>query len=183
MLAWCHNHFPSSMLPIHFMLLYCNVAVLIYYKWILESVQIIESRCITSHYITCSVLICAQICRWVYEFYYFNVFQNWKFDTLCDLYETLTITQAVIFVNTRRKVDFLYSEMQGKDFTVSAMVRKCGLEVYLFPQIFKINNFIFHTMKPCIIWGFSFNKWRYSQISLIRIPSGLKFGVHNSKSP
>jgi ATP-dependent RNA helicase len=25
-------------------------------------------------------------------------------DTLCDLYDTLTITQAVIFCNTRRKV-------------------------------------------------------------------------------
>merc|ERR1712216_897628 len=26
--------------------------------------------------------------------------ETWKFDTLCDLYDTLTITQAVIFVNT-----------------------------------------------------------------------------------
>ncbi|KXJ24965.1 eukaryotic initiation factor 4A-I [Exaiptasia diaphana] len=47
--------------------------------------------------------------------------ENWKFDTLCDLYETLTITQAVIFVNTRRKVDYLCSQMHEKDFTVSAM--------------------------------------------------------------
>ena len=30
--------------------------------------------------------------------------EEFKFDTLCDLYDTLTITQAVIFVNTRRKV-------------------------------------------------------------------------------
>ena len=30
--------------------------------------------------------------------------EEWKFDTLCDLYDTLTITQAVIFVNTKRKV-------------------------------------------------------------------------------
>ena len=30
--------------------------------------------------------------------------EDWKFDTLCDLYDTLTITQAVIFCNTRRKV-------------------------------------------------------------------------------
>jgi len=54
--------------------------------------------------------------------FYVNVEkENWKLDTLCDLYETLTITQAVIFVNTRRKVDFLYAEMTKKDFTVSAM--------------------------------------------------------------
>lgn len=33
--------------------------------------------------------------------------EDWKFDTLCDLYDTLTITQAVIFCNTRRKVSHL----------------------------------------------------------------------------
>ena len=31
--------------------------------------------------------------------------EDWKFDTLVELYESLTIVQAVIFVNTRRKVD------------------------------------------------------------------------------
>ncbi|KAG8712624.1 RNA helicase [Ceratobasidium sp. 423] len=29
--------------------------------------------------------------------------EDWKFDTLCDLYDALTITQSVIFCNTRRK--------------------------------------------------------------------------------
>ncbi len=33
--------------------------------------------------------------------------EEWKFDTLCDLYDTLTITQAVIFCNTKRKVSTL----------------------------------------------------------------------------
>merc|ERR1711931_346271 len=47
--------------------------------------------------------------------------EEWKLDTLCDLYETLTITQAVIFCNTRRKVDWLTEQMHQKDFTVSAM--------------------------------------------------------------
>ena len=32
--------------------------------------------------------------------------EDWKLDTLCDLYETLAITQSVIFANTRRKVRF-----------------------------------------------------------------------------
>uniref|UniRef100_A0A2K5RAB4 RNA helicase n=1 Tax=Cebus imitator TaxID=2715852 RepID=A0A2K5RAB4_CEBIM len=41
-------------------------------------------------------------------------------DKLCDLYETLTITQAVIFINTQRKVDWLTKKMPC-DFTVSAM--------------------------------------------------------------
>merc|ERR1719474_509620 len=47
--------------------------------------------------------------------------EEWKFDTLCDLYETLTITQAVIFCNTKRKVDWLSSKLNEKDFTVSSM--------------------------------------------------------------
>ena len=63
--------------------------------------------------------------------------EEWKFDTLCDLYETLTITQvggllgivatshfsrqAVIFCNTRRKVDMLTDQMNKKEFTVSCL--------------------------------------------------------------
>ncbi|KAK1408764.1 hypothetical protein QVD17_40796 [Tagetes erecta] len=47
--------------------------------------------------------------------------ENWKFDTLCDLYDTLTITQAVIFCNTKRKVDWLTEKMRENNFTVSAM--------------------------------------------------------------
>jgi translation initiation factor 4A len=46
--------------------------------------------------------------------------EEWKLDTLCDLYETLTITQAMIYCNTRRKVDWLTEQMQARDFTVSA---------------------------------------------------------------
>lgn len=53
--------------------------------------------------------------------------QEWKLDTLCDLYETLTITQAVIFLNTRRKVDWLTEKMHARDFTVSALVSPSAL--------------------------------------------------------
>jgi len=47
--------------------------------------------------------------------------EEWKFDTLCDLYDTLTITQAVIFCNTRRKVDWLTEKMRAANFTVASM--------------------------------------------------------------
>jgi len=47
--------------------------------------------------------------------------EEWKFDTLCDLYDTLTITQAVIFCNTRRKVGWLGGKMREANFTVAAM--------------------------------------------------------------
>merc|ERR1712174_150152 len=47
--------------------------------------------------------------------------EEWKLDTLCDLYETLAITQAVIFCNTRRKVEWLTEKMHARDFTCSAI--------------------------------------------------------------
>jgi len=47
--------------------------------------------------------------------------EEWKLETLCDLYTTLTITQAIIYCNTRRKVDWLTEQMQSRDFTVSSM--------------------------------------------------------------
>jgi len=55
------------------------------------------------------------------QFYVAVEREDWKFDTLCDLYETLTITQAIIYCNTRRKVDWLTDKMGQRDFTVSSM--------------------------------------------------------------
>ncbi|XP_010514906.1 PREDICTED: eukaryotic initiation factor 4A-2-like [Camelina sativa] len=54
--------------------------------------------------------------------FYVNVEkEDWKLDTLCDLYEFLAITdQSVIFVNTRRKVDWLTEKMRSRDQKVSA---------------------------------------------------------------
>jgi ATP-dependent RNA helicase len=54
--------------------------------------------------------------------FYINVEkEEWKFDTLCDLYDSLTIAQAVIFVNTRKKVDWLSAKLREANFTLSAM--------------------------------------------------------------
>ncbi|KAK0260047.1 ATP-dependent RNA helicase eIF4A [Friedmanniomyces endolithicus] len=55
------------------------------------------------------------------QFYIAVEKEDWKLDTLSDLYETVTITQAVIFCNTRRKVDWLTDKLTARDFTVSAM--------------------------------------------------------------
>jgi len=53
--------------------------------------------------------------------YYVNVEkEDWKLDTLCDLYDTLNITQCVIFCNSRRKVDWLTDKLRSRDFTVSS---------------------------------------------------------------
>jgi ATP-dependent RNA helicase len=47
--------------------------------------------------------------------------EQWKFDTLCDLYDSLTISQAVIFCNTKKKVDWLAEKMTKANFTVVKM--------------------------------------------------------------
>jgi translation initiation factor 4A len=54
------------------------------------------------------------------QFYISVEQEDWKLDTLSDLYETLNITQAVIFCNTRRKVDWLTDQMKSREFTVSS---------------------------------------------------------------
>lgn len=44
-----------------------------------------------------------------------------KFETLCDLYNMLTITQAVIFCNLRKKVEELTKELKKRNFAVTSM--------------------------------------------------------------
>jgi len=54
--------------------------------------------------------------------FYVNVErEEWKLDTLLDIYETISITQCVVFVSTRRKVDWLVDQMNRQDFTVSCI--------------------------------------------------------------
>ncbi len=49
--------------------------------------------------------------------FYVNVeHEECKFDTLCDLYDQLTISQAIIYCNTRSRVDWLATEMNKRDF-------------------------------------------------------------------
>ncbi|OBA20945.1 DEAD-domain-containing protein [Metschnikowia bicuspidata var. bicuspidata NRRL YB-4993] len=47
--------------------------------------------------------------------------EEWKFDTLCDLYDLLTITQAVIFCNTKSKVTWVAEQLRKANFAVVAM--------------------------------------------------------------
>lgn len=45
--------------------------------------------------------------------------EGWKYETLCDLYDNLTITQAVIFCNSRKKVEWLADKMRKDHFAVT----------------------------------------------------------------
>eukprot|EP01083_Nonionella_stella_P086484 240309_1 len=47
--------------------------------------------------------------------------EDYKLGTLFDLYENLNIIQAIIFVNTRRKSQWLCDKMTQNDFTVSCI--------------------------------------------------------------
>jgi translation initiation factor 4A len=47
--------------------------------------------------------------------------EDWKLETLCDLYESVTINQAIIYCNRREKVEWLQIELESRDFTVSCM--------------------------------------------------------------
>jgi translation initiation factor 4A len=43
--------------------------------------------------------------------------EEWKLDTLCDLYETLPGYRTIVYCNTRRKMDFLHDHLTKRDFT------------------------------------------------------------------
>lgn len=54
--------------------------------------------------------------------FFVNVdFEEYKADVLIDLYGTITITQCVIFCNTKRKVDEVCTRLRAENFTVSSM--------------------------------------------------------------
>jgi len=53
--------------------------------------------------------------------FYIKMEEDWKFDTLCDLYDTITISQAIIYCDSRKKVDWLESKLTDNNFKVSAI--------------------------------------------------------------
>ena len=54
--------------------------------------------------------------------YYLGVEQeSWKIATLYDLYDRLRIKQTIIFVNSKRKADFLKDQLEMENFVVSVI--------------------------------------------------------------
>ncbi|KAH9312508.1 hypothetical protein KI387_027543, partial [Taxus chinensis] len=52
--------------------------------------------------------------------FYVNVEkEQWELDTLCDLYETLALTQSVLFMNSRREVEWLIGQTIAQNYTAS----------------------------------------------------------------
>ncbi len=55
------------------------------------------------------------------QYYIYVEHENAKFDTLCDLYSTIAVTQSIIYCNTKKKVYNLTSMMQDNNFPVACM--------------------------------------------------------------
>ncbi|KAH7088618.1 DEAD-domain-containing protein [Auriculariales sp. MPI-PUGE-AT-0066] len=55
------------------------------------------------------------------QFYIAVEKEEWKLDTLFDLYETIAITQATVYCNSRRQVEWLAEKLQARDFKVSTV--------------------------------------------------------------
>ena len=47
--------------------------------------------------------------------------EDWKLDTIRDLYETLSVTRAIIYCNTRSKVTWLTDKLEKCNFIVSCL--------------------------------------------------------------
>lgn len=52
--------------------------------------------------------------------FYVEVEEQYKFDTICDLYKDFSITSCVIFCRTKDRVERLARELREKEFSVSA---------------------------------------------------------------
>ncbi|KAG9040185.1 translation initiation factor eIF4A [Tulasnella sp. JGI-2019a] len=55
------------------------------------------------------------------QFYIDAEKEEWKLDTLTDLYETTTITQVIVFCNTLEKVNWLTEKLHHREFPATAM--------------------------------------------------------------
>lgn len=54
--------------------------------------------------------------------YYLGVDQeNWKLATLCDLYNKLSISQSIIFTNSKRKAEYIKDQLLEQDYIVDCI--------------------------------------------------------------
>ncbi|KAG5516520.1 hypothetical protein RHGRI_037288 [Rhododendron griersonianum] len=86
--------------------------------------------------------------------------EEWKFDTLCDLYDTLTITQVVIFCNTKRKV------FPGKTYIPCLGQLPCSFNLHVYHSIVS-----FHPVDQGTNWLLKLSGHLVAHKNFINIPS------------
>ena len=47
--------------------------------------------------------------------------ESFKFDTLCDIYSTISVSKAIIYCNSKRKADWLKNKLLSNQFTVECI--------------------------------------------------------------
>ena len=55
------------------------------------------------------------------QFYIDVLEEDYKFDTLCDLYEKIILNQSMIYVNTKKRANWLKEQLENTKFTVSVI--------------------------------------------------------------
>jgi len=55
------------------------------------------------------------------QFYVYSTDETSKFEILCDLYSVISVTQSMIYVNSKKKAEWLTDYMQQNNFTVSCI--------------------------------------------------------------
>lgn len=55
------------------------------------------------------------------QYYVGNGKEIHKFKTFCDLYEKISVSQSIVYVNTKRKADWLKNKLEEENFTISVM--------------------------------------------------------------
>ncbi len=55
------------------------------------------------------------------QFYIAISKEVWKLDALCDIYKKLSVSQSIIYCNTKRTSDWLREQLEERDFTVKCI--------------------------------------------------------------
>lgn len=57
----------------------------------------------------------------IQQFYIYLDKEQYKFETLCDLYSSITLGQTIVYVNTKRRADWLSKRLNEQSFTTSVI--------------------------------------------------------------
>lgn len=103
--------------------------------------------------------------------------EAWKYDTLTDLYDTLTITQAVVFCNTREKCEWLAKKMTGENFAVLCMHGSMpqSERVYIMQEFRAGNKRVLITTD---VWGRGLDVQQVSLVINYDLPNNREFYIH-----
>ena len=101
----------------------------------------------------------------------------WKFETLVDLYDTLTITQAVIFCNTKERVEWLTHKLRENHFSVCSI--HGGMVQKERDQIMKdFRNGIYRVLIATDIWGRGLDVQQVSLVINYDLPNNRELYIH-----